>query len=84
MTDRLIRVLVMSDVVDLVLLDKLWCEDPGGLRDDFIYPFAVANALAPLTVVHYGVSLVLASKFIGTDPNQQTGGWERKLGLTEL
>lgn len=43
MSSRRIRVLVVSHVVDLVLLEELWRDDPGSFRDNFVCPLAVAN-----------------------------------------
>jgi len=40
-----IRVLVVSHVVDLVLLEELWCYDPGSFRDNFVCPLAVTYVL---------------------------------------
>ena len=44
-----IRVLVVSYIVDLVLLEELRGDDPGSFRDNLIRPLAVANVLAPVT-----------------------------------
>jgi hypothetical protein len=38
-----IRVFVVGNVVDLALLEKLWCDDPWSVRDNFICPFAVTD-----------------------------------------
>lgn len=45
MPDCRIRVLVVSHVVDLVLLEELRCDDPGSFWDNFIRPLAMANVL---------------------------------------
>ena len=47
--NRCIRVLVMSYVVNLVLLEELRCDDPGSFRDNLIRPLAVPNVFAPVT-----------------------------------
>ena len=38
-----IRVFVVSNVVDLALLEELWCDDPRSFRDNIICPFAVTD-----------------------------------------
>ena len=44
----LIWVLIMRYIVDLVLLEELWCDNPGSFRDNFICPLAMADILTPV------------------------------------
>jgi len=74
----------VSYVVDLVLLEEPWCDDPGSFRDNFVRPLAVANAFTSFLMIHYRIRLVFSNKLVGTDTNQQTSRLERQFGLTQL
>ncbi len=43
-----VRFIIMRDVVDVVLLKKLWSDDPWAVGKDFIHPFAMSDCLCAL------------------------------------
>lgn len=45
MTSTQVRLLVVSDIINLVLVDELFIDDPRRFRENLVYPSAVANSL---------------------------------------
>lgn len=74
----------MCDIVDLVLVDKLLCDDPGCVGDDLVDPATVPHTLATLGVGHDGWGLVFFDEGVGSDANNEMDDRERQFGLAKL
>lgn len=64
-----IRVLVMRDVVNLVLVDEFLRHDPWCVCDDLIDPSTVPHAFASFGVGHDRWSFMLFDQRIGAHAN---------------
>lgn len=76
-----IRKGIVCNIVDVVLFKEFWSYDPWCVEDDFIYPFAVADALISFVVSHDGFPLVCMGDFVVADSNHEVDVWEEEFGL---
>ena len=56
--DTAVGDIVVRNVVDIVLLNKIKGNDPRARTNDLVYPLAVVKDLAPLELVHYDLPLL--------------------------
>lgn len=62
---------VVRDVVDLVLLEEVGCDDPGAVGDDLVDPFAVTYALSALSRRQNGQTLALVCLGVARDADYE-------------
>ena len=75
--------MALSRVWYLVLFDKLGCNEPRCILDDFIDPLAVSKTLCSLTVIEHGLSLSLVRLLIPSHSHNQIHALEKLLGLLQ-
>lgn len=80
----LVRIVVMSDVIDVMFVEECLVDCPGGVWDDLINPTTVSNGLATFSMAHHRPRLVFAAKLIRADTHQEVDRFKGEFSLTEL
>ena len=76
-----VRGIVMGDIVDVIRLKEVECDDPRAWANDLIDPFAVLQDIAPLLLSHDNLTLFLNGLLVTTHPNNKVHVREEFLGL---
>lgn len=76
--------IVVSYVVDLVLFEKFWSDDPGTVGKNLVHPFAMSDCLCSLSTGKHCQTFALVGLGIPSHANEEIGVWERSLCLFEL
>jgi hypothetical protein len=79
-----IHQLVVSDIINLVLVQPRLVDHPRRVGEHLVRPPTVPDRLAPLRVGHGWCGLVFRAELVGADPDEEVDGWEGELGLAEL
>lgn len=66
----------MSNIINPPLLQKRVCEDPRCVRDDFVHPATMTDALASFGEFHHGVGFVGFYYFVAADTDEEMNGGE--------
>ena len=74
----------MSNVVNLVLVKKLICDNPRTVLHDLVDPLAMPYSLGSLFARQYGETLTLVGLLIAGDTDKQVDVREGLLGLFKL
>lgn len=80
----LVWVVVVSDVIDPVLIDKFLVNHPRSVGDNFVNPSAVTNGFAAFGMGHHSARLVFAAEFVGANSHHQVNLGEGELRLPKL
>jgi hypothetical protein len=73
----------MSDIVDILLPEEVYSQDPGAGHNDLIDPLAVAEDFGSLLLVHHNLSLLFNRLLVSADADNQVGVREELLGLLQ-
>lgn len=79
-----IRLVIMCDVVDVVLLQEFCCDNPGTARNDFIHPFAVSYCFCALSTGENCKAFALVGFGVACHTDEEIGLWKCSLGLFQL
>ena len=79
-----VRLLIMRNVVDLMLVDELLSELPRRVGSDLVDPFTVLDGLASFGVSEGWKSFVGFAELIRADSDDEVDGGEAELGLSHL
>lgn len=79
-----VRFLIMRDIINLPLFDKVLIDLPRRVLDDFVDPPDVPHRLVPLFGRKDGVRLVLFDEGRGTDPDEEVDRGEHEFALPQL
>lgn len=80
----LVRQVVVRDIVDLMLGQKLRGNNPWAIRNNLVHPFAMPNGLCALGTTEHGQTLTLMCFFIASNTDNQVHFGESLFGLLEL
>jgi hypothetical protein len=81
---RAIRLIIMSNIVDMVLGKKLRRDDPWAIWDNLIHPLAMSDGLRTLSTGQDGQTFTLMGLRVTCHTDKEIGLWERSLCLLEL
>lgn len=74
----------MSDVVNLVLLQELWCHDPRAVLDNLVDPLAVSDSLCALHARQDSETFASVGLLVARHADEKVDVRESLLGLLEL
>lgn len=75
---------VVSNIVEVVLLEEFGGDNPRAVLDDLIDPFTMSQGLGALLARHDGQALALVCLVVAGNANNQGGVGESLLGLFKL
>ena len=81
---RAIRDVIVCDVIDLVLLQEVYCDHPWTVFNDLIHPFAVPDGLCSFFSAQHSKTFSAMGFLVTRDAHKKVGVWERGLCLFEL
>jgi hypothetical protein len=81
---RAVRKIIVSDIVELVLVEKFGGNNPWAILDYLIDPFAVAESFGTLSGRHHSQTFALVCFVVACDSNDECCVRESLLGLLEL
>lgn len=67
----LVRIIIMGNVINLVLIDESLVDHPRRVWDDLVNPPTVTNGFAPFGMAHDRSRLVFAAEFVRTDSHHE-------------
>lgn len=79
-----VRDIIVSDVVNLVLLEELDIDNPGAVFYNFIHPFAVSYGLGAFLSAQHSQTLAAMGLFVTSDADEKMDVGKSGLGLLEL
>ena len=62
---------IVSDIVDVVFRQKCSVDDPGNVRDNFIYPATMADGFTAFCVIHYAFEFMFLDLLIAAHSDEQ-------------
>ena len=75
---------VVSNIVDLVLLEEFDVDNPGAVFYDFVDPFAVSYCLGAFLSAQHGQTLATVGLLVTSDTDEKMDVGESGLGLLQL
>lgn len=81
---RLVRQIVVRDIIDLMLGQKLRGNNPWAIGNNLVHPLAMPNGLCALGTAEHSETLTLMRFFVASDTDNQVHFGESLLGLLEL
>lgn len=79
-----IRDVIVGDIVEAVLFEELWGDDPWAVFNHFVYPFAVSHGLGALLCRHDRQPLALVGLTVASDAYDEGRVGEGLLRLLKL
>jgi hypothetical protein len=76
--------IIVGDVVKLVLIEKLGCDNPWAVLNDLVYPFAMSHGLRALFGGHDSQAFALVCLVVTCNSDDKGGVGESLLGLLKL
>ena len=73
----------MSNVMNVILMQEVYCHSPWAWTDNFIYPFAMHQDFSSLLFIHNNFTFLLNSLSVSTHSHNQMCIWEQLFCLLE-